>query len=156
MAPKRKRSDDAAPSTEPQAWLLKSEPDDYSIDALLNEGSTQWDGVRNPTARKNLREMKVGDSCLFYHSSCGKNTGVVGTCLVKRAAYPDPADEKWAVVDVTNACKFKRPVLLPALKAEADGRLQGLALFNQPRLSVQPVSMAHYTEILDMAESQKS
>ena len=137
-----------------QAWLLKSEPDDYSIDHLIRDSWTCWDGVRNVVARKNLRAMRAGDACLFYHSSCGKMVGVVGTCQVKRAAYPDPADEKWAVVDVSFGSKFDSPLLLPALKAEADGRLQGMVLFTQPRLSVQPVSMAHYAEILRMANMQ--
>ena len=135
-----------------QYWLLKSEPDDYSIDMLQQDGSTCWDGVRNAVARRNLRTMRAGDRCLFYHSSCGKDVGIVGTCSVKRAAYPDPSDEKWAVVDVSFGVKFAAALLLPALKAEQDGCLSGLSLFRQPRLSVQPVSRHHYTEILRMAE----
>lgn len=134
-----------------QFWLLKSEPDDYSIDMLQRDGSTCWDGVRNAVARKNMRAMREGDSCLFYHSSCGKHVGVVGTCTVCRPAYPDPADAKWSCVDVQFGAKFSEALLLPALKAEQDGSLQGLALFRQPRLSVQPVSAAHYAHILLMA-----
>ena len=149
MAKKRKRD---SPAVGGQFWLLKSEPDDYSIDMLQRDGFTCWDGVRNVVARKNLRAMLQGDSCLFYHSSCGKNVGVVGTCTVKRTAYPDPADAKWAVVDVEFGAKFSQPLLLPALKAEQDGRLSGMALFRQPRLSVQPVSADHYNEILRMVE----
>ena len=137
-----------------QFWLLKSEPDDYSIDMLQRDGSTCWDGVRNVVARKNIRAMREGDRCFFYHSSCRKQVGIAGVCSVKRTAYPDPADDKWAVVDVKFEYKFTRPLLLPALKAEQDGRLAGLALFRQPRLSVQPVSLAHYTEIQHMAEMQ--
>ena len=135
-----------------QFWLLKSEPDDYSIDALKREGSTCWDGVRNAVARKNLRLMKLGDECLFYHSSCGKNVGVVGTCRVQRTAYPDPADEKWSVVDVAFSSKLEIPILLPLLKEKKDGKLSGMALFSQPRLSVQPVSTEHYAAMLQMAE----
>ena len=96
-------------------WLLKSEPSDYSISQLASEGTTVWDGVRNAVARKNLRAMAVGDRCLFYHSSC-KQIGVVGEASVCRTAYPDPADEKWAVVDIRFVAAWDELVSLEKLK----------------------------------------
>merc|ERR1712224_809534 len=137
----------AAAASPPQFWLLKSEPDDYSIEQLEKDGSTVWDGVRNPVARKNLKAMRVGDRCLFYHSSCGKKVGVVGECRVSRAAYPDPADAKWCVVDVEFGARHQALLTLERLKAESDGALSGLALFKQPRLSVVPVSAEHHATI---------
>ena len=125
-------------------WLLKSEPADYSIAAMAKERVTMWDGVRNAVARKNLRAMRVGDRCLFYHSSCGAKVGVVGEVAVCRAAYPDPTDAAWAVVDVEHLETWPSTVTLPTLKAHAQGALSGMALFAQSRLSVQPVSKEHY------------
>ncbi|EOD41635.1 hypothetical protein EMIHUDRAFT_58527, partial [Emiliania huxleyi CCMP1516] len=120
-------------------WLIKSEPADYSIAALRVEGRTVWDGVRNPTARKHLRAMQVGDQCLFYHSSC-KQIGVVGLATVCRAHYADPADQAWAVVDVEYQDTYRQIISLDALKQHRDGALAGMALFKMSRLSVQPVS----------------
>ena len=142
----------AAGASLSQFWLLKSEPDDYSIEQLETDGSTVWDGVRNPVARKNLNAMRVGDRCLFYHSSCGKKVGVVGECTVSRAAYPDPADAKWCVVDVEFGERYRALLTLERLKAESDGALSGLALFKQSRLSVVPVSAAHHATIVALAE----
>jgi predicted RNA-binding protein with PUA-like domain len=81
-------------------WLVKSEPFKYSWDDLVKDGSTYWDGVRNAQARNNLREMKIGDRVLYYHSNEGKE--VVGIAKVTRRAYPDPTtdDERWVVVDL--------------------------------------------------------
>ena len=140
--PKRRLAEDGpAANSQQRCWLVKSEPDDYSIQMMEEEGTTVWDGVRNAVARRNLRSMSVGDAVLFYHSSCN-DVGVVGLVEVASAAYPDPADEKWAVVDV----RFRGAwplVPLAELKRHADGALEGLALFRQPRLSVQPVSAEH-------------
>ena len=152
--PKRSRAVEAhAEAAGPQHWLLKSEPDDYSIDDLARDSWTVWDGVRNAVARKNLRAMRVGDECIYYHSSCGKHVGAVGTCRVKREAYADPADDKWVVVDVTFQSKFQDLLSLPALKAEQEGALSGCVLFSQPRLSVQPLSEAHFAQFLRMADA---
>ena len=71
-------------------WLVKSEPSSYAWERFVSEGGTRWDGVRNPTARRNLGEMKQGEPVLFYHSGEGKE--VVGLARVAREAYPDPAD----------------------------------------------------------------
>ena len=124
-------------------WLVKSEPSDYSIDALAREGTTVWDGVRNAQAQKHMKSMRVGDRCLFYHSSCSA-IGVVGIAEVAREAYPEPGDasNKYVVVDLRFVSKLAHLVSLPALKADA--RLSGMVLLRQPRLSVQPVERAHF------------
>ena len=133
-------------------WLLKSEPADYSITKMASERRTVWDGVRNAIARKNLRAMSVGDRCLFYHSSCGKNVGVVGLVAVCASAYPDPVDIKWSVVDVEYVETFPMCISLETLKQHKDGPLDGMALFRQPRLSVQPVSKEHFDFILSLRD----
>merc|ERR1719446_58615 len=130
-------------------WLLKSEPSDYSIDQMETDGRTVWDGVRSAAARKHMRAMRTGERALFYHSSCGNAVGVVGEVEVVRAAYPDPADEAWAVVDVQFVERWARRVSLAEIKARA-AELSGLALLSQARLSVQPVSEKHYAIIKDM------
>jgi len=141
----------ASSSRAPAFWLLKSEPADYSIAMMEKEGTTVWDGVRNPVARKNLRAMAIGDQCLFYHSSCGKNVGVVGVVECVREAYPDPADANWAVVDVRHVQTWPDTVTLPLLKEHSgdDGALAGMVLFRQARLSVQPVTAAQFAFISD-------
>ena len=140
----------ASSARAPAFWLLKSEPADYSISNMQKEGRTVWDGVRSAQARKHLRAMAVGDRCLFYHSSCGAKTGVAGVVTVARAAYPDPADANWAVVDVQHEETWSTAVTLPTLKEHKDGALSGMVLFAQSRLSVQPVSDAHYAFVLSL------
>jgi len=134
----------------PSFWLLKSEPSDYSIVSMERDGQTVWDGVRNPLARKHLREMRVGDLCLFYHSSAGKRTGIAGVVKVDREAYPDPEDTKWAVVDVMHAETWQEIVTLDELKQHREGALVGMMLFKSSRLSVQPVSKGHFEYISRM------
>ena len=119
---------------------------------LETDGQTTWDGVRNALARKNLRAMRLGDSCLFYHSSC-KDVGVVGEVAVVREAYPDPADEKWAVVDVRFTERWRKVVPLATLRQHATGALAGLALLSQSRLSVVPVSAQHFAFIRSLRDS---
>ena len=118
----------------PAAWLLKSEPADYSIAMMERDTTTQWDGVRNPVARKNMRAMKAGDRCFFYHSSCSK-VGIVGVVSVCKEAYPDPSDAKWACVDVKHEETWGEILPLEALKSPHDS-VDGMTLFRQPRLSV--------------------
>ena len=91
-------------------WLVKSEPFKYSWDALVKDGSTYWDGVRNHEARNNLAGMKKGDLVLYYHSNEGKE--VVGVARVMRESYPDPTsdDPRWVVVDIEPVVPIKEPV----------------------------------------------
>ena len=133
-------------------WLVKSEPSTYAFERLVAEGRTRWDGVRNPTARRNLGGMKTGDLVLFYHSGEGK--AVVGIARVAQEAYPDPtsADGKWLAVDVEPVKALARPVALAEIKAERS--LADLALVRQPRLSVMPLSKDAYERILALARAK--
>jgi len=96
---------------------MKSEPDVFSYDDLVKKGKEHWDGVRNYTARNNMRAMKKGDTALFYHSNIDK--AVVGIMNIVKEAYQDPTTEEiaWVCVDVAPKEKLKNPVTLAAIKA---------------------------------------
>ncbi len=150
-------------------WLIKSEPDVFSFDDLLNSPGqcTLWDGVRNYQARNYMRDgMKCGDKVLFYHSNC-QPPAVVGIAEVVREAYPDPSQfdpeskyfdakaspekPRWLAVDVKALSKLKRPVSLAALKQEPE--LAGLKLLQRGnRLSVMPLEHKDFVKIVAMAE----
>jgi predicted RNA-binding protein with PUA-like domain len=131
-------------------WLVKSEPSKYSWDDLVKDGSTYWDGVRNYQARNNLREMKVGDYALYYHSNEGKE--VVGIAKVTRSAYQDPTtdDDRWVVVDVVPVKPLKAPVTLAQIKA--DPKLQKIPLVTHSRLSVMPLEKPDFERILELSK----
>ena len=129
-------------------WLVKSEPAKYSWDHFVADGSTYWDGVRNPQARNNLQKMGVGDLVLYYHSQEGKE--VVGVARVTRTAYADPTtdDGRWVVVDLAPACPLARPVTLEQIKAEP--ALSGMPLIRQSRLSVMPLRAPEFRRVLKL------
>ena len=129
-------------------WLVKQEPEKYSFDDLLKDGATVWDGVRNYQARNNLRAMRLGDRVLFYHSVSEK--AVVGLAEVSRESFPDAADEKWIVVEITPVKKLKKAVTLDEIKAAK--KLENIALIKQSRLSVMPLTKAEYKTILDIVK----
>lgn len=131
-------------------WLIKSEPSTYSWDNLVKLGRDHWDGVRNFKARNNIKQMKVGDLCLFYHSVNEK--AVVGIAEVVREYYQDPTtdDHRWYVMDVVPLRKLKRPVTLAEVKA--DERLSEMQLVKYSRLSVQGVRKEEFDIILEMSE----
>jgi len=121
-------------------WILRSEPDVYGWDDLSRDGGTEWDGVRNYTARNFLKAMEPGDKALFYHSNTEKSA--VGVMEITRAWRPDGDPEakggaQWASVRVEPRAKLERPVTLAAIKAEP--RLAALEMVRQSRLSVTPV-----------------
>jgi predicted RNA-binding protein with PUA-like domain len=146
-------------------WLMKSEPDAYSIDDLERDGRDMWDGIRNYQARNMMRDdMRVGDEVFFYHSNC-REPGIVGIMKVASEPYPDPTqfdpeskyfdpkstaeDPRWILVDVAFVRKLSRPVTLAELKAE-DG-LDGMILLRRGnRLSVMPVEEKHWDLILGL------
>jgi predicted RNA-binding protein with PUA-like domain len=132
-------------------WLVKSEPFKYSWDKFNEDGQTFWDGVRNYQARNNLRDMKLGDLVLFYHSNEGKE--VVGIAKVIKESYQDPTttDPNWVVVDLAPVEALKKPVTLERIKA--DERLQDLSLVRQGRLSVMPLKAEEFDRILELANS---
>ena len=127
-------------------WLLRSEPDAYSWDDLVHDGATEWNGVRNYTARNFLKEMQPGDRAIFYHSNTEK--ACVGIMEITRAWQPDGDDGKWASVAVKPVRKLARPVTLADIKAEP--RLAALEMVRQSRLSVTPVRDAEWAVLLEM------
>jgi predicted RNA-binding protein with PUA-like domain len=130
-----------------QHWLIKSEPSAYSFERLIADRSTRWDGVRNFSARNNLRAMKMGDLCLFYHSGDGK--AVVGVARVTREAYPDPTTrEDWSAVDIEPVRALPRPVELAEMRAHK--ALGKMMIFRQGRLSVVPVTTDEFEGVLKL------
>lgn len=131
-------------------WLIKSEPGTYSIEQMKKDKRTFWDGVRNYQARNNLRAMKKGDWCLFYHSVT--KPAVVGLVEVVKEAYQDPSTNEtaWVAVDVAYKRTFKNPVSLEAIKHTK--ALSEMVLVKSSRLSVQPVRAEEFDIILAMAE----
>lgn len=145
-------------------WLLKSEPNTFSIDDLARVDVEHWDGVRNWTARNNLRAMQVGEQCFFYHSVVDP-TGVAGICEVAREAYPDhtqfdpaskyhdpkatPEKPRWYMPDVRFVRKFDRIVTLKEMRATPG--LEDMVLLRQGRLSVQPVTDQEWKIVLALA-----
>ena len=130
-------------------WLVKEEPENYSFDQFVADGTTVWSGVKNPVAQRNLRAMKKGDRVFFYHT--GKEKAVIGTAKVSVPAYPDPKDKsgKLVVVELVPDKKLKRPVTLAEIKAA--GRFADFALVRIPRLSVMPVTEEQWEAIESMA-----
>jgi len=131
-------------------WLVKSEPHKYAWDQLLKDKQTFWDGVRNYQARNNLKEMKVGDEVLFYHSNEGKE--VVGMAKVLKEFYQDPTtdDNRWVVVDIAPVHTFKRAVTLAEIKETK--MFENIALVRQGRLSVMPLEKKEFDKILELGE----
>ena len=156
------------PSKEQSFWLIKSEPEVYSIDSLARDGETHWEGVRNYQARNHLRAMKLGDLVLFYHSNASPQ-GVAGVARVCREAYTDDAqfdpksdyfdaqskreEPRWSRVDV--AFVHRLPEFVPLDSLKADEALDGM-LVRKPgmRLSVQPVEAAHFKRVLRLGKSK--
>jgi predicted RNA-binding protein with PUA-like domain len=131
-------------------WLVKSEPEVYSFTDLQRDGRTRWDGVRNFTARNNLRAMAVGDTVLFYHSNVGKE--IVGIARVARAAYPDPSAPDWSAVDLEPVKALVQPVTLA--QAKADPALADMQLVRFSRLSVTQVSAAELKHVLKLSRTK--
>ncbi len=143
-------------------WLMKSEPSCYSIDDLKRDRVGMWDDVRNYQARNFMRDMKKGDKVLFYHSSVGDATGIVGIAAVAKEAYPDPTqfditsykcdpkstkeNPRWSSVDLKFVEKFKEPLTLHELKLDPFFS-DMLVVKRGMRLSVQPVHEAHFARI---------
>jgi predicted RNA-binding protein with PUA-like domain len=145
-------------------WIMKSEPDTFSIDDLERVGTEPWNGVRNYQARNMIRDMQTGDLAFFYHSSC-QIPAIAGIMEITRNAYPDPTaldasspyydpkstaeNPRWYMVDVHFVRRLKHPISLQQLKT--DSHLQGLALLRRGnRLSVMPVTAQQWKYILSL------
>lgn len=124
-------------------WLVKTEPDTYSIDNLQSDKKTTWDGVRNFQARSNLKAMKKGDLVFVYHT--GEEKAIVGLAEISKENFPDPRDAEWAAVELSFKKKFKTTMTLASVKA--DKKLGNMKLVKAARLSVQPVSSEEYNYI---------
>lgn len=148
-------------------WLMKSEPDEFSIDDLALKQCDMWDGVRNYQARNFLNDMNIGDLVFFYHSSC-KEVGIAGVMKIIKAAYPDPTAEdsqhpyydakssnqnRWSAVDVAFVERFNTVFTLKQIKFLAKQRpeLQTLLLIQRNRLSVMPLSPEQWVCLLEEA-----
>ena len=129
-------------------WLVKQEPETYSWDDFVRAGRTDWTGVRNFQARNNLKQMKLGDRVLFYHSGTGKC--VVGIAEVAKAAYPDPSadDPQWVAVDIKPVKPLKKAVELASMRDHP--KLSNLLLIKQSRLSVMPLTKDEFGTIVEM------
>src|SRR6202165_1179342 len=134
------------PKTKSNWWMVKQEPEVYSWTDFVQDGRTDWSGVRNYQARNNLREMKTGARVLFYHS--GKDKAVVGIAEVVRSAYPDPTadDAQWVAVDLKPIKALKNPVPLAAIRY--DKRLTQLPLIRQSQLSVMSLTKDEFEVIV--------
>jgi predicted RNA-binding protein with PUA-like domain len=149
-------------------WLYKSEPDVFSIADLRRETRTTWEGVRNFQARNWLRDAKVGDKVIFYHSNA-EPSGAAGVAEVVREAYPDPTqfdggshyhdptskpeDPRWSMVDVGFVEAFPTVVPLATLKTDPD--LEGVEVARKgSRLSVTPLSIAHFDRIVSLGRGR--
>ena len=131
-------------------WLLKSEPSTWSWQDQVNSKIDMWDGVRNYQARNNLMKMKKGDQCFFYHSVNEKS--IVGIVKVHKEHYPDPTDKskKFVAIDVKTVKKLKHPVTLNRIKKNK--KLKEIALIKQSRLSVMPLTIGEFNEILKLSK----
>jgi len=131
-------------------WLVKSEPDAFSWAQQCVNEVEPWTGVRNHSAKLNLKAMKTGDLAFFYHSNVGKE--IVGVVEVVREAYPDPTAEKgeWVAVDMKARAEMPVPVTLAAIKDTP--ALAEIALVRQSRLSVMPISETHWALLCQMGQ----
>ena len=130
-------------------WLIKSEPSKYSWDQFVKDKQTFWDGVRNYTARNNLKAMQKGDEVFFYHSNEGLE--IVGIAKVTKTFYQDPTtdDINWVVVDLKPVRKLKNPVTLTQIKA--DKRLATMEIIRLSRLSVSVVTDKEWVVVMQLA-----
>jgi predicted RNA-binding protein with PUA-like domain len=130
-------------------WLVKTEPETYSIDDLARDKKTTWDGVRNFQARSNLKAMKKGDIAFVYHT--GEEKAVVGIAEITKEFFPDPKDKEWAAVEIGYKKKLKNPVTLASIKSEK--KLANMYLVRAARLSVQAVTKDEFDFVIAMSEA---
>ena len=134
-------------------WLLKSEPSTWSWDDQVKSNIDMWDGVKNYQARNNLMKMKKGDHCFFYHSVNEKS--IIGIVEVHKEHYPDPTDKskKFVAIDVKALKKLKYPVTLDRIKKNK--KLQKISLIKQSRLSVMPLTISEFKEIIKLSNQNE-
>jgi predicted RNA-binding protein with PUA-like domain len=128
-------------------WVLLADPEAYGWNELLRDGQAVWDGIKNSRAQQNLRQMRVGDVALLYHTAPDK--AIMGTVRVTREAYPDPKAEDRVVIDVEPITALKRK--LPIAELRADAKLAQLSFVKMPRVAVQPVTSAQWERIMQVS-----
>jgi predicted RNA-binding protein with PUA-like domain len=136
-------------------WLIKTEPESYSLEDLRGKGEDIWDGVRNFQARNYLQKMNLGDRIIVYHS--GKQKSIVGMARVTQTAFPDPSateSDGWLAVRIAYDCHFRKVLSLKTIKSLP--ALQELLLIKQPRLSVMPVEKDHADWLLNHLKDEKT
>lgn len=131
-------------------WLIKSDPETYSIDNLKDDKITIWDGVRNAQARNYLKEMKKGDKLFFYHS--GEDKSIIGLAELIQEFFQDPTtdDSRWVAVKVQFLKKFKNPLSLDSIKQIKE--FENMQLLKQSRLSVMPLTEAEADKIMSLTK----
>lgn len=129
-------------------WLVKTDPDTYSIENLINDKKTIWDGIRNYQARNFLKLMNNGDLVLIYHS--GEDKAIVGLAKVSKEFFQDPTtdDSNWVAVELTFKDKFRKFLTLEEIKKIAE--LKNIALLKQTRLSVMPITKDEFDTIINL------
>ncbi len=134
-------------------WLVKSEPDAYSWQQMQQDKKANWSGVRNHQAANNMKAMKLGDECFFYHSNEGKE--IVGIITVSKLYHPDPSDEtgKFGMVEMTASKPLPIPVTLANIKK--DPKLENMVLVRNSRLSVQPVTQIEWKIVCTLGGRKK-
>jgi predicted RNA-binding protein with PUA-like domain len=134
----------------PKHWLFKTDPQEYSFDDLERDQRVMWGGVRNSVTLKNLRDVRLGDQIMIYHT--GDENAVIGTAEAVTDAYPDPAenDESVVVVEIRPRRKFAQPVLLAEIKAS--NAMSDLDPARLPLLSVMPLSNLHWESIQGLSK----
>ena len=139
-------------NTKKNHWLIKSEPESWSWDQQKKKKTEHWDGVRNYQAANYMKQMKIGDECLFYHSVSER--AIKGIVKVSKEYYPDPSDKKgiFGMVDVTYVKNLKE-VYLSEIKA--DPFFNDFPLVKQSRLSVMPVSLREWKKLIKMSEKNE-
>lgn len=135
-----------------RCWLIKSEPEVYSWEQFEADGKTVWDGVRNYHARNNLRDMKKGDLCFWYHSNEGRE--IVGIAKVIKESYIEPGQDNpnWLAVDVKPFQKLKKSVSLETIKI--DSILSQMQFVRLWRLSVSEVNASEMNRILELSSTK--
>ena len=140
-----------------QHWLMKTEPEAFSWQDLVERKVACWDGVRNYAARNHMRAMKLGDRVLIYHSNVGKEA--VGIAEVVAEHYQDPTtdDLRWSVVDVAPVVALRQPVTLEQIKAEygRPGPLAEIRMLKENRLSVVPLTAPEWQRLLQLAQTDE-
>ena len=133
-------------------WLIKEEPNKYSIDDLIKDKKTIWDGVKNNLALKNIRQIKKNDKIFYYHT--GKEKAIVGIVSVIKDPYPDPneEDDRYVVFDIKFLEKLNKKITLSEIKSKK--LFEKFELVRIPRLSVMPVTKKYWKEIIKLSISK--